>query len=121
MPGALLSGCRFHLPVGGTIRTIRHVRGKLLTVNPIAVASTYANVFTEVRCPTIVRGVSTYCRSSHHWLWSCLCRNKACCAPVVPTLLSSLSQFCGSTFVLDKATRKVSVEVAPPMWRRWSA
>lgn len=40
---------RFHLPVGGTIRSIRHVRGKLYTVNPIAVASTYANVFTQVR------------------------------------------------------------------------
>ena len=39
---------RFHLPVSGTIRCIRHVRGKLYTVNPIAVASTYANVFTQV-------------------------------------------------------------------------
>jgi phosphatidylserine decarboxylase len=40
---------RFHLPVSGTIRCIRHVRGKLYTVNPIAVASTYANVFTQVQ------------------------------------------------------------------------
>ena len=40
---------RFHLPVSGTIRCIRHVRGKLYTVNPIAVASTYANVYTQVR------------------------------------------------------------------------
>jgi phosphatidylserine decarboxylase len=39
---------RFHLPVSGTIRCIRHVRGKLYTVNPIAVASTYANVYTQV-------------------------------------------------------------------------
>lgn len=38
---------RFHFPVSGTIRSIRHVRGKLYTVNPIAVASTYANVFTQ--------------------------------------------------------------------------
>lgn len=40
---------RFHFPVSGTIRSIRHVRGKLYTVNPIAVASTYANVFTQVQ------------------------------------------------------------------------
>lgn len=43
---------RFHLPVGGTIRSIRHVAGKLYTVNPIAVASTYANVFTQACCHT---------------------------------------------------------------------
>ena len=42
---------RFHLPVSGTIRCIRHVRGKLYTVNPIAVAGTYANVFTQVLKP----------------------------------------------------------------------
>jgi len=45
---------RFHLPVGGTIRSIRHVRGKLLTVNPIAVASTYANVFTQNKRAVVV-------------------------------------------------------------------
>ena len=50
---------RFHLPVSGTIRCIRHVRGKLYTVNPIAVASTYANVFTQVLIDL------TYCSISH--------------------------------------------------------
>ena len=40
---------RFHLPVSGTLRSIRQVNGKLYTVNPIAVASTYANVFTQVQ------------------------------------------------------------------------
>ena len=50
---------RFHLPVSGTIRCIRHVRGKLYTVNPIAVASTYANVFTQVLI------VSTSCSNNH--------------------------------------------------------
>lgn len=45
---------RFHLPVGGTLRSIRHVRGKLLTVNPIAVASTYANVFTQNKRAVVI-------------------------------------------------------------------
>ena len=40
---------RFHVPVAGRVRSIRQVRGKLYTVNPIAVASTYANVFTQAR------------------------------------------------------------------------
>jgi phosphatidylserine decarboxylase len=45
---------RFHLPVSGTIRCIRHVRGKLYTVNPIAVASTYANVFTQNKRAVVI-------------------------------------------------------------------
>lgn len=38
---------RFHFPVSGTLKSITHVRGKLYTVNPIAVNSSFANVFTE--------------------------------------------------------------------------
>lgn len=38
---------RFHFPVGGTLKSISHVRGRLYTVNPIAVNSTFCNVFTE--------------------------------------------------------------------------
>lgn len=51
---------RFHLPVGGTIRSIRHVRGKLLTVNPIAVASTYANVFTQNKRAVVIMDSPAY-------------------------------------------------------------
>ncbi|KAK9807507.1 hypothetical protein WJX72_001112 [[Myrmecia] bisecta] len=38
---------RFHFPVSGTLRSLREVPGKLYTVNPIAVNSTYTDVFTE--------------------------------------------------------------------------
>ena len=33
--------------MGGTLVSVTDVRGKLYTVNPIAVSSTFANVFTE--------------------------------------------------------------------------
>jgi Phosphatidylserine decarboxylase len=61
---------RFHLPVSGTIRCIRHVRGKLYTVNPIAVASTYANVFTQVLIDILpmLPSMQPACGS----LWQCL-------------------------------------------------
>ena len=38
---------RFHFPISGTLASITDVRGKLYTVNPIAVSSSFANVFTE--------------------------------------------------------------------------
>ncbi|GAB4820295.1 hypothetical protein N2152v2_007341 [Parachlorella kessleri] len=38
---------RFHCPVDGTITSITDVPGQLYTVNPIAVNSRFANVFTE--------------------------------------------------------------------------
>jgi phosphatidylserine decarboxylase len=38
---------RFHFPVSGVLASVREVPGKLMTVNPIAVNSSYPNVFTE--------------------------------------------------------------------------
>lgn len=38
---------RFHSPVAGVVRSVADVPGQLLTVNPVAVNSTFANVFTE--------------------------------------------------------------------------
>ncbi|KAJ8767720.1 hypothetical protein K2173_020660 [Erythroxylum novogranatense] len=38
---------RYHFPVSGTIDQFIHIPGSLYTVNPIAVNSTYCNVFTE--------------------------------------------------------------------------
>lgn len=37
---------RFHSPVSGRIVSIKHIPGHLLTVNPIAINSNYADVFT---------------------------------------------------------------------------
>ncbi|KAL4459065.1 hypothetical protein ABPG75_013930 [Micractinium tetrahymenae] len=38
---------RFHLPVGGRVESITDIPGELLTVNPIAVNSSFADVFTR--------------------------------------------------------------------------
>lgn len=45
---------RFHFPVSGTLKSVTDVRGKLYTVNPIAVNSTFANVFTQNKRAVVI-------------------------------------------------------------------
>lgn len=57
---------RFHLPVGGTVLAIVDIPGELLTVNPIAVNSTFADVFTRHgrgcwRCSASAPGCVSHC------------------------------------------------------------
>lgn len=45
---------RFHAPLGGRVLSLRHVDGQLFTVNPMAVHSEFANVFTENKRDVLV-------------------------------------------------------------------